>query len=303
MSRFVIGVDGGGTCTRVSLVDEEGAHIGTAEGPASLVHRGGGAASAAVVAATSGAAARAAGVDFPAEHLWAGLAGVGNPRDSEVIRAALESAGVATRVTIGSDAEAAFHDAFEGGPGILVISGTGSIVLARGAEGEAVRVGGWGVLLGDEGSGYSIGIAALKAVVRGEDGRSIKTLLRDPILGAVGVTRPSELVHWVSAATKAEIAGLVTLVERAAGDDDPAATEIIESAVEALIGHVLTAMRRLGPWPGRPTVALSGGLLNPGGPLRKRFMSAAAGIVCHPLEREVKGVHGAASLALAALES
>lgn len=303
MSRFVIGVDGGGTRTRVTVVSEEGVVLGGAEGAASLVSPGVAAASAAVVIDTCRIAAQAAGVELPAAHIWVGLAGVGNPEDREVILGELEKAEVAVAATVASDAEAALHDAFEGGQGILVISGTGSIVLARGPEGQMVRVGGWGVLLGDEGSGYSIGIAALKAVVRGEDGRSIETLLRDPILEALDVTRTSELVRWVAAANKAQIAGLVAVVERAAGEGDSAATEIIEGAVEALVGHVLTALRRLGPWPGRPSVAMSGGLLNPGGPLRTRFMSAAAGIVCHPLEREVHGLAGAASLALAALDT
>ncbi|MYH48815.1 MAG: hypothetical protein F4151_04620, partial [Gammaproteobacteria bacterium] len=126
---YVAGVDGGGTRTRVLLLARDGATAGRAEGPAALVRPDRPAAAARVVADTVRRAADAAGVALPLPALWAGLAGAGQPRVRRALEAVLRNERIARAVRVGTDVEAAFHDAFGGGPGIVVVAGTGSVVL------------------------------------------------------------------------------------------------------------------------------------------------------------------------------
>jgi N-acetylglucosamine kinase-like BadF-type ATPase len=220
-----------------------------------------------------------------------------------MVREALQEAGIAEAVHVDSDARAAFHDAFATDAGILLISGTGSSALGRGVDGSWVTVGGWGDLLGDEGSGYAMGMAALRALVRGEDGRSMETGLRDPILDALGVNPPEDLIAWIATANKAEVAALVPIVCGQAEAGDEVAVTIVENAVEDLVAHVLTVVRRLGPWPGRPAVALAGGLIDEDGPLRQRVSVAIGGLLCQARDRVVDAARGAADLAVQSVEA
>ncbi|MYC51842.1 MAG: hypothetical protein F4X47_05945, partial [Gammaproteobacteria bacterium] len=160
---YVAGVDGGGTRTRVLLLARDGATVGRAEGPAALVRPDHPAPAARVVADTVRRAADAAGVALPLPALWAGLAGAGRPRVRRALEAALRDERIAREVGVGTDVEAAFHDAFGGGPGIVVVAGTGSVVLGAAEDGRRLQVGGWGGVMGDEGSGYHIGVSAQRA--------------------------------------------------------------------------------------------------------------------------------------------
>ena len=83
------------------------------------------------------------------------------------------------------------------GPALALICGTGSIVYGRTVTGELLRAGGWGYLFGDEGSGYAIGIAALRAVMRAYDGRGRETLLSELVLGRYGLHTPPELIQAI----------------------------------------------------------------------------------------------------------
>lgn len=297
MSSFLLGVDGGGTRTTATVVTLDGEEVGRAEGPPALVDPRQPEESVDAVEATCLVAAERAGLELPAEVLWAGIAGVGGSGLCEMLGAEMSARGLAERVGVGTDAEAGHFDAFGHGPGVLLISGTGSVVLGRGEDGTQATVGGWGVLLGDEGSGYAIGMSALRAIVRGADGRDMKTSMEQAVLEYLGLDRPEELIAWVARSLKSEVAALVPLVCRAADIGDPVAATIVEGAVEDLTGHALTAVRRLGPWSGRPPVAVSGGLLGEDGPLRERTRAALAGLLCQPLDRVVDAARGAAGLA------
>ena len=157
--------------------------------------------------------------------------------------------------------------------------------------------------MGDEGSGYAIGMGALRAIVRGVDGRSMATSMKETVLERLELDRPEDLIGWVARSKKGDVAGLVPIVCQAADMGDPVAVTIVEGAIEDLTGHVLTVVRRLGPWSGRPRVAVSGGLLGEGGPLRERTCAALAGLLCHPSDRIVDAARGAAGLAAGLLES
>lgn len=300
MSDYFLGIDGGGTRTRAVVLDAAGMEITRLEGAATLVDPTGPAESISEVVSLSRAAARAAGLAGPFRAMWAGLAGAGN----EPVRTELEDAllghGLATDVSVGTDAQAAFFDVFQDDPGILLVAGTGSVALGRGAQGEWSKVGGWGLLLGDEGSGYALAMAGLRGVTRGHDGRGPPTLLEPRILDVLGLEDARHLISWVAKASKMEVAALAPEVCRAADEGDELAMLLVETAIEDLVGHVLTVIRALGPWTGRPAVAMVGGLLADDGPLRVRLQVALSGLLCTPIQRPVDAARGAASMAIRA---
>ena len=293
-TAVLIGVDGGGTRLRAVVTDGEGVELGRAEVPAAPVLAG---LPGPVVAALADLVAKArgaAGVKSPVVALWAGMAGAGREAVRAELEGALARAGVAERVRVGTDAEAAFQDAFGDGPGVLLLAGTGSIACGCAQDGRQSRVGGWGFLLGDEGSGCAIGLEAMKWVARSDDGRAPATQLRERLLAHLGLGAADELIPWASAATRAAIAGLVPLVAATAEAGDGAAREILASAVTELEAHVLTLLERLGPWGSPPTVALGGGLLRQGGPLREAMARVLERDRLPVLDRELDAARGAA---------
>ena len=301
---LVAGVDGGGTRTRVLLLARDGATAGRAEGPAALVRSDHPAAAVRVVADTVRRAAAAAGVTLPLPAVWAGLAGAGGASVRRDLEAALLDERIARTVRVGTDVEAAFHDAFGGGPGVVVVAGTGSVVLGAAEDGRRLQVGGWGGVMGDEGSGYHIGVSALRAIAAATDGRAPPTALTAAVLDLLGLNRPRELAAWAESATKADIAALAPLAIRTARSGDAAAQTVVQRALAALADQLSAAIRQLFPTASDnpPPVALTGGLIAPDGPLRddlERLVASASGRL---LPRPVTPERGAARLALTLLD-
>jgi N-acetylglucosamine kinase-like BadF-type ATPase len=235
--------------------------------------------------------------------LWAGLPGAGREDARAAVEDALTRTRVAERIIVGTDVEAAFHDAFGGGPGVLLLAGTGSVAMARSEAGTTVRVGGWGRDLGDEGGGYGIGLEALRRIVRSEDGRDGPTDLRARILEHLGLATPHDLVGWIATAAKSEVARLVPAVAACAALDDAAARAVLEGALDALRDHVTAILERTGPWTDPPGLALWGGLISEGGPLRDPLLRRLAGSRTRLLGRTLDPPLAAARLALASLRT
>jgi N-acetylmuramic acid 6-phosphate etherase len=271
MSGWHIGVDGGGTRATAALADADGAVFYRDVGPAGIVRTDSAAAAAAVVAQLARALLAKVGA-ARAETLCCGLAGAGRAVERDAVRDQLEATGVATHVLVVGDAEAAMADAFDGDAGVLVIAGTGSIAWASTHDGDAIRVGGWGQLLGDEGSGFAIGLAGLRAVVRAADGRNPPTLLHGELLAAAQLPEVEDLVRFTGQAAKSAIAALAPVVLRCAAEGDAVAAAIRDSAVHelALLGATAAARARLD----EPRLALAGGLIAPGGALRGAVAAA-----------------------------
>ncbi|MEQ1856065.1 MAG: BadF/BadG/BcrA/BcrD ATPase family protein [Longimicrobiales bacterium] len=300
-ATYAIGVDGGGTHARAVVLDEGGREVGRAEAPGAVVSLRAPQAAAEAVAHAVRGAAQAGGVSLPVAALWAGLAGAGHEASRLGVERALTAAGLARRVRVGTDVEAAFHAAFPEGPGLMVIAGTGSIAWGRRPAGDLCRVGGWGQQLGDEGSGYSIGLKALRAVARAEDERTGPTTLTVEVLAALGLEAPGELIPWAAGSTKAEMAALVPVVVRCANAGDRTAHDILEDAAGQVDAHVAALLRRTGPWTSRPGLLLSGGLIAPGGSLRSRLERRLAAHAVDLRSDEVDAAVGAAMLARATL--
>lgn len=159
-------------------------------------------------------------------------------RQREVISEAF--GGIPQRVL--NDVDAAHLGAFAGGPGILVLSGTGSMAWARGAAGISSRVGGWGDVIGDEGSSYWIGRATLSLISQSLDGRVPPTALAQAVFDHLGLDLAdpvNALAGWVSrlANPRSGIAALSILVDRTAQGGDAAAISLIERAADELAKH------------------------------------------------------------------
>ena len=298
MSRLVIGVDGGGTHTRAVILDESGVELGRADGRAAVADASAPHLAADAVVEVCASAALEAGCSLPVDFLWAGLSGAGREAARSAVEMELERLGVAGAVRVDTDVGAAFHDAFGEGPGILLVSGTGSICWGRAEDGRQGRVGGWGHHIGDEGSGYAIGMDALRRVARHADGRAPHTHLQGLILAHLGLERVDELVHWRAAASKAEVAALAPVVTRASDGGDAVAGEILVHAVEELEGHILALLNTLGPWTQPPQLALAGGLLRPGRALRRPLEALLSKQRLPVVDRPLDPALGAARLAL-----
>ena len=231
-----------------------------------------------------------------------GIAGVDRPDDLQAVRGIMRRIGFHARVLIVNDALVALEAGAPGAPGVVIISGTGSIAYGRNQAHEAARAGGWGYVLGDEGSGYWIGRAALRAVLREADHRGQRTALTPLLLEHFGVARAQALLHEVyySNLRPAAIGSLAQCVEKAAREGDKAAVGILGSAAEELEASGLSVARRLGLDGTRFTFVLSGGIFKAVPWLReeleRRLPMAAPGSVTELLAREPAS--GAVALAL-----
>lgn len=154
-----------------------------------------------------------------------------------------------------NDVDGAQIGAFAGEPGILILSGTGSMAWARDASGQSYRVGGWGDVVGDEGSGHWIGHEILGLVSQSLDGRAEPTGLVDAVFTRLGLDRsnPADALEgWVSRFShpRSEIAALAPLATQLAEAGDAGALGIVEAAAYELARHVRAIERKVGalPW-------------------------------------------------------
>ena len=272
MKEVVAGVDGGGSRTRLILATERGEELASVEGPRSAMRPGEAEQSGAVVAdLMRQALAQAAILDVPS-ILYAGFAGVGREEERRALETELNRLGVAEEVIVDSDAAIALADAFDDGPGVIILAGTGSIAYGRGPNGTFARCGGWGPVFGDEGSGAWIAKRALGIVAAAAEGREPAAALTGSILTAAEVNTPDELIPWAIAAGTATIATLAPVVIATAAAGDARANALISLAAEELVVHVRAlALKLFGDERAAIPVALSGGLLNKGSLLRKKL--------------------------------
>ena len=303
---LVLGFDGGGTRTVALLASRrpngEWKLLGRGEaGPSNRQAVGTPAALAALDAAADQAFAAAGKKRGPVRAACLGLAGAGRPKDQEVVREWAARTRLAATVDVLEDAALLLAAGSPDGWGVAVVAGTGSMAYARGADGRTARAGGWGPLLGDEGSGYAIALAGLRAAARAADGRAAATPLTDRLLAACGLTRPEELVGVVyRGGDRATLAALAPVVLDAADSGDTVAGEIATAAAAELAAAAAAAARSLGLGARFP-VALAGGLLASCTTYRARFLAALAerGLHADPVTIVTEPAEGALRLALA----
>lgn len=301
-SDLVIGVDGGGSKTLAVLADRSGRELGRGLAGGSNYQAIGVRAAQEAILTAIRAAFISAGLPFtPVKRLCLGLAGIGRPEDRDWVQDFFIRARLAEHLMIANDGQILIWAGTPAGWGVGVISGTGSIAYGRNPKGNEARSGGWGYVMGDEGSGYAIGLAALRAVARATDGRGPATTLTDRILRHWGLSRPWDLVGKVyrSGAGRGEIAALAELVLEEAAAGDQAASQIKLQAARDLADAAVSVARQLG-LEGNIPCALGGGVLAHQAHLATLLVEQAAiqGIRLDPVERVVDPVRGAIRIAL-----
>jgi N-acetylglucosamine kinase-like BadF-type ATPase len=164
--------------------------------------------------------------------------------------------------------------ATRGEPGIMVISGGGAVAYGRTALGDSLRVGGWGHLLGDEGSGYWIGLEAIKAALRSWAGIIPNTALETRVMETLGAENDRQVLSKVYSGSfsEAEIADLVLLVASLSSNNDELSNRILDEAAYYLASMAATVRKRLGELP----IYLSGGVFG-AATMPERFVRSLAG--------------------------
>ncbi|MEN9574254.1 MAG: hypothetical protein RL514_2109 [Verrucomicrobiota bacterium] len=188
---------------------------------------------------------------------------------------------------------------------VLLLSGTGSCFYGRRPDGGTARFGGWGHILGDKGSGYEIGLRALKACVYYLDRDGEWSRLGQRLLRALQLNEPNELIPWAQAAGKADIAALAVEVFAAAAERDAIAKDILEGAAASLAKDGVACAKKLAPAGAPVQFVLAGGVLLK----QPKFARAVAkelaarwpGCAVAPLNRE--SAWGAVKLAREVLSS
>jgi N-acetylglucosamine kinase len=275
---FFLGLDGGGTKTKVTLIDGDAGEIARAtSGPSNYHSVGQERAQASLQAAMNQVLNLAARSWQEVGAIGLGMAGVARPEDHRVVRALLARIAPAVHTAITHDAETALVGGIGQRYGVALIAGTGAIAFGINAHGETRRADGWGYLLGDGGSGYWIGREALRATARACDGRGPQSILPGLILNELDIRACSELVNRVygSDLSVPQTAALAPSVLSAAQQGDPIARDILYRAGQRLGSTLCTVIRGLGMSAQTFQIVLLGGVLTAESLVRDAVVAAA----------------------------
>lgn len=272
MTNF-IGVDGGGSNLRVVVTDAALTVVAEQRGDtvnpsvvgwqeaAARVQK-------AILAGISAAGLRASDI----AGVGIGIAGASAEYAGAWLHEVVHTILPEVHVAASSDIEIALVGAHGARSGVLVLAGTGSVVLAIDHTGRMTRAGGWGYLLGDEGGGHWLGMEALRAVMRASDGRGASTALTPRILDALDVPDVQAITLWLyraDAPRTRDVARLAPLVCEIAANGDEVAQSIVDRAADELALLCRTAIKRSGLED--PPIAFAGGLLTEPTPVRDRL--------------------------------
>lgn len=282
---YYIGIDGGGTKSELVLMDGQQTILSTAISQATNIS--------------------SHGVDFVRESLKNGLirllkqvdvphtecvlclasAGVDQPSDKIAYQEILTSLGY-VNFSVVNDSEAALSAGTKGEDGIIVIAGTGSIAFGK-KNGQVIRAGGWGHVIGDEGSGYAIAVEAIKKVLHYADGYGEKTVLTKLLLEAINAKDVSGFIDYIYKQNfnKDTIASLSQLVDQAAEAGDLVAKTILMNASSELNKQVTAIIETLFSKEEIVPVVLNGSVIKNSKTFNVNFTSLFAdNVTCTPLE-------------------
>ncbi len=255
---LVVGVDAGGTSTAVAAAHGNGEIATFRGGPANATSRGVDAAS-----VTIADAVRACVPGRAPDAVFVAAAGAGRAAVARGLREALcASFGATTHVAVEDDTRVALRAAIPQGPGVVLIAGTGSVAYAEAGD-TCVRVGGAGYVLGDEGSAFAIGMAALRALARAFDGRAREDETLALAARTFGATDRASLLAAIYDAPLdvARIASLAPALIAFAGKGNRTSTKIVQTAAQDLSDLVRATVVQAGLADASPTIAFAGGLL------------------------------------------
>jgi len=302
--RYVIGVDGGGTKTHAILVGLDGTVLTESlGGPSNLQKIGLEKASEVLFTTILDCCKNVKCEPHEVQSIILGVAGAGRASDKASLVEKLHAIGARKKfpvnnITVESDARVALEAAFAAGPGIVLIGGTGSIALYRTEDGKLIRAGGWGNIIGDEGSGYAIARDALNAVMRQSDGRTEKTLLTKKALAHFGVEQVDSLITKIYHDHE-DVASFVPSVLEACNERDRVAYNLLVKNANELVELVRVLVMQVRPKKKLP-VCLMGGLLESENVYSKMVKEKIAHALPHVVVQKPKfsAAFGAAILGL-----
>lgn len=273
MAKFIIGIDGGGTKTQGILSDLSGdVKITARAGPCNHLSEGIEAARQSLSRVINELLDQAGLQPQEVAACCAGLAGVSRENDENVMRGVLERLLSTATIRVEIDAMVALAGALECRPGVILISGTGSIAFGVNSQGQRVRAGGWGHIFGDEGSGFDIARRGLIAALHEYDGRGPKTLIRQKICDQMMLGSTEEIISmlYTNPLSPHKIARLYPVVVEAADEGDDVALSLIRGAAQALADAAEAVIVKLEMPDSRVELATAGGVFR-GRFLRQSF--------------------------------
>ncbi|MBD3167686.1 hypothetical protein GF324_13885 [bacterium] len=261
-AKLILAMDAGATTTRALLTDLQGNEFGHIEGPSLNVrHRDKERFRKIVIELFSELQAQADAVGLVPDAVTVGAAGAGSKRDRVLLREVLQNRWASALVLVHHDAYIAQYGAFNGGPGVIVTAGTGSIAYGRNEKDEEIRSGGWGWMLGDEGSAWWIAREAVRAVLRAHEGGP-ETGLTEKALAYFQVEKPYDIFTIVYKARyeHSKLNDLSKEVTALAEEGDEVSRAILHQAGVELGRLGTSCAHRLGIPAEQLEVALMGGV-------------------------------------------
>jgi N-acetylglucosamine kinase-like BadF-type ATPase len=274
--NVVLGIDGGGTRTRASIVAGDKTLAHAESGSIKRLRVGAEAAEANLRALLKEVYAQAGVTSLSAAS--AGVASALMPGVAEWITAVFEDFSIARSEVVG-DEVIALDAAFHGGPGILQIAGTGSNTIGRAADGSRESAGGWSSRLGDEGSGYWIGVNSVRQALRAHD-REQPTRILERVGEIWGTPSIEDLVNKGDGTPGPDFAALAPAIYELAEAGDVVAQAVLKQAAADLVEFVLLVrekLRRKHSIAGEVPVAWTGGVIEKMASVREGFFAGLQG--------------------------
>jgi N-acetylglucosamine kinase-like BadF-type ATPase len=307
---YYLGIDGGGTKTTCAVGDESRTLATATAGPSNIVRVGEAQARESLLQSVRQACAAAGITTAQVSRTCVGASGAARPELAEFVRSALAEL-LSTPIDVVGDMQIALEAAFDTGPGVIVIAGTGSIAYGRDEQGMTVRAGGWGFAIGDEGSAHWIGRTAVNAVLRTADPRAATPSNHAPsgsplatvLLKAWGVRSLDDLARAANSIPPPDFARLFPAV---AASEDELATHVLTragrelAAIAAVVIHDLFGKDHAATVP----VAMTGGVFRHAPLVRQVFYNELAAMkpsgelnleVVEPVEGALRMARRAAS--------
>ncbi len=307
-SRYIIGIDGGGTKTVALLASESGDVIAEEVGDATNLNViGFDQAIKTILQLIKTVSSKESKSLQNLDVIVLGLSGAGRPKDQDRVSEGLRKLARSSRlkfnrIIVETDARIALEGGLRGAPGIIMIAGTGSIAFGKDTDGTIYRVGGWGRCFGDEGSGYFLGRKALTAIARHIDGRGEPTVLKQMVEKEFSLDSQDALITSVYA-KGFDVASLAPLVIEAARQGDRVAEKILIRGASEIEEHLRVLVGKMDSSQKINTV-LIGGLFINDSYYQKVVMEKIAGSLphVHVQPSMASGAYGAILMGLAALK-
>lgn len=249
---YYLGIDGGGTKTTCAVGDDARLLATATAGPSNIVRVGEAQARESLQQSVRQVCTAAGITPAQVSHTCVGGSGAARPELAAIVRSFLAEI-LPTPIDVGGDMEIALEAAFDTGPGVIVIAGTGSIAYGRGPHGTTARAGGWGFAIGDEGSAHWIGRAAVSALLRAADLTGESPQVRTPLQNSpfaaalLKAWRVTSLLDLARAANSVPPPDLAALFPAVAASQDELATKVLTDAGKELARVAALVIQRLFP--------------------------------------------------------